>query len=83
MYLVMSLCEGGELSKEVSHRGKLPEEETQIIMARLASAIAYLHKNGQYCMQISKVNEKVIENFLTVELGFKCICSVLRSVLFF
>ncbi|XP_078537118.1 serine/threonine-protein kinase 33 [Lissotriton helveticus] len=44
MYLVMELCEGGEL-KEILHRKKhLSESETRHIIRSLASAIAYLHK---------------------------------------
>ncbi|XP_054827693.1 serine/threonine-protein kinase 33 [Eublepharis macularius] len=44
MYLVMELCEDGEL-KEILHRkGHFSENETRHIIQSLASAIAYLHK---------------------------------------
>ncbi|CAH2325502.1 serine threonine- kinase 33 isoform X1 [Pelobates cultripes] len=45
MYLVMELCESGEL-REMLHRKKLfSEVETRHIIHSLGSAIAYLHKN--------------------------------------
>ncbi|XP_065384671.1 serine/threonine-protein kinase 33 isoform X3 [Macaca fascicularis] len=45
MYLVMELCEDGEL-KEILHRkGHFSENETRWIIQSLASAIAYLHNN--------------------------------------
>nr|XP_056707628.1 serine/threonine-protein kinase 33 [Euleptes europaea] len=44
MYLVMELCEDGEL-KEILHRkGQFTENETRHIIQSLASAIAYLHR---------------------------------------
>ncbi|TFK00088.1 CAP-Gly domain-containing linker protein 3 [Platysternon megacephalum] len=44
MFLVMELCEDGEL-KEILHRkGRFTENETRHIIQSLASAIAYLHK---------------------------------------
>ena len=46
MYLVMELCEGGELSKYLHTHGPMEEPVVKQIIARLASAIAYLHKNG-------------------------------------
>lgn len=45
MYLVMELCEGGELADVMKNREPLPENECKIIMTRLANAISYLHKN--------------------------------------
>ncbi len=48
MYLVMELCAGGELSKELKAQGTLREQDAKTIMHRLASAIAYLHKNGKW-----------------------------------
>ncbi|XP_048768577.1 serine/threonine-protein kinase 33-like [Ostrea edulis] len=45
MYLVMELCEGGELADAVKTRERISEEECKIIMTRLANAISYLHKN--------------------------------------
>lgn len=47
MFLVMELCEDGEL-KEILHRkGHFTETETRHIIQSLASAIAYLHKKGK------------------------------------
>ncbi|XP_043405292.1 serine/threonine-protein kinase 33 isoform X2 [Chelonia mydas] len=44
MFLVMELCEDGEL-KEILHRkGQFTENETRHIIQSLASAIVYLHK---------------------------------------
>ncbi|XP_050752977.1 serine/threonine-protein kinase 33 [Gymnogyps californianus] len=45
MYLVMELCEDGELKKILSRQGHFTENETRHIIQSLASAIAYLHKN--------------------------------------
>lgn len=45
MYLVMELCEGGELADALKTRERMSEEECKIIMSRLAGAISYLHKN--------------------------------------
>lgn len=58
MYLVMELCEGGELADALKTRERMSEEECKIIMSRLASAISYLHKNGAYCR-----NSRVIRLF--------------------
>lgn len=46
IYLVMELCERGELSMLIRNRGTLSEDEARIVMHRLISAIAYLHKQG-------------------------------------
>jgi len=48
MYLVMELCDGGELSKLLHEHGALSEEETRVIMEQIARAISYLHRNGMY-----------------------------------
>ena len=48
MYLVMELCDGGELSKLLYEHGPLSEEETRVIMEQIARAISYLHRNGIY-----------------------------------
>ncbi|XP_068116865.1 serine/threonine-protein kinase 33 [Hyperolius riggenbachi] len=45
MYLVMELCEGGELREILQRRKRFSERETRYIIHSLASAIAYLHKN--------------------------------------
>ena len=47
MYLIMELCEGGELADVLKEKGPFSEEETRTIVARLTSAIAYLHKKGK------------------------------------
>ncbi|XP_063800114.1 serine/threonine-protein kinase 33 isoform X2 [Pseudophryne corroboree] len=44
MYLVMELCEGGELQGILERRTHLRESETRHVIHSLASAIAYLHK---------------------------------------
>lgn len=46
MYLVMEYCEGGELSDVLKKRQHFNEQEVKTIIQRLATAIAYLHKNG-------------------------------------
>nr|XP_009682995.1 PREDICTED: serine/threonine-protein kinase 33 isoform X1 [Struthio camelus australis]XP_009682996.1 PREDICTED: serine/threonine-protein kinase 33 isoform X1 [Struthio camelus australis]XP_009682997.1 PREDICTED: serine/threonine-protein kinase 33 isoform X1 [Struthio camelus australis]XP_009682998.1 PREDICTED: serine/threonine-protein kinase 33 isoform X1 [Struthio camelus australis] len=44
VYLVMELCEDGELKKILHSKGHFTENETRHIIQSLASAIAYLHK---------------------------------------
>ncbi|XP_029437955.1 serine/threonine-protein kinase 33 isoform X2 [Rhinatrema bivittatum] len=44
MYLVMELCEGGELKEFLQKKKHFSENETRHIIQSLASAIAYLHK---------------------------------------
>ncbi|NXA34387.1 STK33 kinase, partial [Eudromia elegans] len=44
MYLVMELCEDGELKNILHSKGHFTENETRHIIQSLASAIAYLHK---------------------------------------
>ncbi|KAM8923470.1 serine/threonine-protein kinase 33 isoform 2-T3 [Lycaon pictus] len=43
MYLVMELCEDGELKEILDRKGHFSENETRWIIQSLASAIAYLH----------------------------------------
>ncbi|KAK3602891.1 hypothetical protein CHS0354_018755 [Potamilus streckersoni] len=45
MYLVMELCEGGELADALKERKYFPESEVKKITKKLASAITYLHKH--------------------------------------
>ncbi|XP_049636619.1 serine/threonine-protein kinase 33 [Suncus etruscus] len=45
MYLVMELCEDGELKEILYKKGHFSENETRWIIQSLASAIAYLHSN--------------------------------------
>ena len=47
MYLVMELCEDGELKEILERKGHFSENETRWIIQSLASAIAYLHNNGK------------------------------------
>nr|KAF6439154.1 serine/threonine kinase 33 [Molossus molossus] len=47
MYLVMELCEDGELKKVLERKGHFSENEARWIIQSLASAIAYLHNNGE------------------------------------
>ncbi|XP_069479814.1 serine/threonine-protein kinase 33 isoform X2 [Ambystoma mexicanum] len=44
MYLVMELCEGGELKEILQRKKHFSESETRYIIHSLASAIAYLHR---------------------------------------
>jgi serine/threonine protein kinase len=47
MYLVMELCEDGELKEILDRKGHFSENETRWIIQSLASAIAYLHNKGK------------------------------------
>lgn len=47
MYLVMELCEDGELKEVLDQKGHFSENETRLIIQSLASAIAYLHNKGK------------------------------------
>ena len=59
MYLVMELCEGGELSDILKEKKYFMESEVKIITKELASAIAYLHKNGElFCQNYEGYPEK-------------------------
>lgn len=44
MYLVMELCENGQLENIICSKGHFTENETRHIIQSLASAIVYLHK---------------------------------------
>ena len=48
MYLVMELCEGGEMADILKEKKYFMESEVKIITKELCSAIAYLHKNGEF-----------------------------------
>ena len=48
MYLVMEFCEGGELADVLKEKKFFMESEVKMITKELASAIAYLHKNGEF-----------------------------------
>uniref|UniRef100_A0A8C5QWQ1 Serine/threonine kinase 33 n=1 Tax=Leptobrachium leishanense TaxID=445787 RepID=A0A8C5QWQ1_9ANUR len=45
MYLVMELCESGELREILRQKQRFTEPETRHIIHCLASAVSYLHKN--------------------------------------
>eukprot|EP01137_Pigoraptor_chileana_P005994 Opistho-2@49823 len=45
IYLIMELCDGGDLLTCVEDRRYLPERDVAVIMKRLADVIAYLHDN--------------------------------------
>lgn len=47
MYLVMELCEDGELKEILDRKEHFSENETRWIIQSLASAIAYLHNKGK------------------------------------
>ncbi|CAF1090684.1 unnamed protein product [Adineta ricciae] len=44
LYLIIELCEGGELGGYVKSNGSLPEQTVKQIMTKLISALHYLHK---------------------------------------
>ncbi|CAF0976843.1 unnamed protein product, partial [Didymodactylos carnosus] len=44
LYLIVELCEGGELGVFVKKNGALPEETVKKIMSKLVHALYYLHK---------------------------------------
>lgn len=48
----MELCEGGELADELKEKGTFSEDETRTIVARLTSAISYLHKDGRWSVKV-------------------------------
>ncbi|XP_071791570.1 serine/threonine-protein kinase 33-like [Asterias amurensis] len=45
MYLVLELCNGGELSDLFKATGALTEEDTRTTIERLTATVSYLHKN--------------------------------------
>jgi len=46
MYLMMELCDGGELSSLLEECRSFTEDETKVVMDQLAHAISYLHRHG-------------------------------------
>ncbi|XP_063403821.1 serine/threonine-protein kinase 33-like isoform X1 [Mytilus trossulus] len=44
MFLVMELCEGGELADVLREKEKFSESDTKVIMKKMFDAISYLHK---------------------------------------
>lgn len=53
MYLVMELCEDGELKEILDRKGHFSENETRWIIQSLASAVAYLHNKGKKIIQLT------------------------------
>lgn len=82
IFLVMELCEKGELSKFLESRGTLSESETRLVMHRLISAISYLHRLGQFIYNILFIKSsrisKTSDHFITV-LHY-CFCSCLDVI---
>ena len=48
MYLIMEVCEGGDLAKLLQKRQHLSESDTKQVMLSLGEAIKYLHQLGDY-----------------------------------
>lgn len=47
LYLIVELCEGGELGLHLKKIGPLPEETVKRMMSKLVNALYYLHKMGK------------------------------------
>jgi len=46
VYLVLELCEGGELFDAIVDRGQFPEREAAVCTQQMLRAVHYLHANG-------------------------------------
>lgn len=64
MYLVMELCEDGELKEILDRKGHFSENETRWIIQSLASAIAYLHNKDIVHRDLKLENIKVKSSFI-------------------
>ncbi|XP_069410594.1 serine/threonine-protein kinase 33 isoform X4 [Ovis canadensis] len=64
MYLVMELCEDGELKEILDRKGHFSENETRWIIQSLASAIAYLHNNDIVHRDLKLENIMVKSSFI-------------------
>ncbi|XP_057634595.1 serine/threonine-protein kinase 33 isoform X2 [Chionomys nivalis] len=64
MYLVMELCEDGELKEVLDAKGHFSENETRLIIQSLASAIAYLHNKDIVHRDLKLENIMVKSSFL-------------------
>lgn len=64
MYLVMELCEDGELKEVLDTKGHFSENETRLIIQSLASAIAYLHNKDIVHRDLKLENILVKSSFL-------------------
>ena len=65
MYLIMELCEHGELANLLKEQGHFAEDDTREIIRDLASAISYLHKNGEsismsMCLSMSTIRDNYV-----------------------
>ncbi|XP_012509641.1 PREDICTED: serine/threonine-protein kinase 33 [Propithecus coquereli] len=64
MYLVLELCEDGELKEILNRKGHFSENETRWIIQSLASAIAYLHSNDIVHRDLKLENIMVKSSFI-------------------
>ncbi|XP_069891351.1 serine/threonine-protein kinase 33 isoform X4 [Dipodomys merriami] len=64
MYLVMELCEDGELKAILDRKGHFSENETRWIIQSLASAIAYLHNKDIVHRDLKLENIMVKSSFI-------------------
>nr|XP_031315952.1 serine/threonine-protein kinase 33 isoform X3 [Camelus dromedarius] len=64
MYLVMELCEDGELKEILDRKGHFSENETKWIIRSLASAIAYLHNKDIVHRDLKLENIMVKSSFI-------------------
>uniref|UniRef100_A0A673UJL9 Serine/threonine-protein kinase 33 n=1 Tax=Suricata suricatta TaxID=37032 RepID=A0A673UJL9_SURSU len=64
MYLVMELCEDGELKEILDRKGHFSENETRWIIQSLASAIAYLHNKDIVHRDLKLENILVKSSFI-------------------
>ncbi|XP_004369676.1 serine/threonine-protein kinase 33 isoform X1 [Trichechus manatus latirostris] len=64
MYLVMELCEDGELKGILDRKGHFSETETRWIIQSLASAIAYLHNKDIVHRDLKLENIMVKSSFV-------------------
>ncbi|XP_066108897.1 serine/threonine-protein kinase 33 [Saccopteryx bilineata] len=64
MYLVMELCEDGELKEILIRKGHFSENETRWIIQSVASAIAYLHNNDIVHRDLKLENIMVKSSFI-------------------
>lgn len=46
IYLVMELCDGGELKELLQRKSFFSEDETRHIICSLADAVVYLHRKS-------------------------------------
>ncbi|XP_023563368.1 serine/threonine-protein kinase 33 [Octodon degus] len=64
MYLVMELCEDGELKEMLDRKSHFSENETRWIIQSLASAIAYLHNKDIVHRDLKLENIMVKSSFI-------------------